>query len=117
VDELGNEIGGLRNVEVRVPLATYAPWSLRVGLPGPPDELADFRGTSIPLPRAPAESGRTGDPRPAISSLYGSRDAYVAETEAAARDLIAEEYLLAEDLARVLDAAGARWERWGANRP
>jgi hypothetical protein len=113
VDELGNEIGGLRNIEVRVPLATYAPWSLRVGLPGPQDELADFRGTSIPLPRGPAEKSRTGDPRPASSSLYASREAYLADIEAAARQLVAEGYLLAEDLARVLDAAGRRWERWG----
>lgn len=113
VDELGNELGGLRNVEVRVPLATYAPWSLRVGLPGPQDELADFRGTSIPLPRNPAERSRTGDPRPAISSLYASRKAYLAEVETSARHLVVEGYLLAEDLARVLDGAGARWERWG----
>jgi hypothetical protein len=113
VDELGNEIGGLRNVEIRVPLATYAPWSLRVGLPGPRDELADFRGTTIPLPRDAAEKNRTGDPRPAISSLYASREAYLAEVEASARQLVAEGYLLGEDLARVLDAAGRRWERWG----
>ena len=113
VDELGNEIGGLRNVEVRVPLATYAPWSLRTGLPGPQDELADFRGTSIPLPRGPAEKNRTADPRPAISSLYASRDAYLADLETAARELVSEGYLLAEDLTRILDAAGRRWERWG----
>jgi hypothetical protein len=113
VDELGNEIGGLRNVEVRVPLATYAPWSLRTGLPGPQDELADFRGTSIPLPRGPAEKNRTADPRPAISSLYASREAYLADLETAARELVSEGYLLAEDVTRVLDAAGRRWERWG----
>ncbi|MEJ2371148.1 MAG: alpha/beta hydrolase domain-containing protein [Gemmatimonadales bacterium] len=112
MDELGNEIGGLRNVEVRVPLATYAPWSLRVGLPGPEDELADFRGTSIPLPRDRAEKRRTGDPRPAISSLYASREAYLADVEASARELVTEGYVLAEDLVRVLDAAAARWERW-----
>jgi hypothetical protein len=113
VDELGNEIGGLRNVELRVPLATYAPWSLRVGFPGPQDELADFRGTSIPLPPDPAAASRTGDPRPAISSLYASREVYLADIGAAARQLVAEGYLLVEDVARVMDAAGRRWERWG----
>jgi hypothetical protein len=41
----------------------------------------------------------------------------LAEVEAAARQLVAEGYLIVEDLARVLDAAGARWERWGPNGP
>ena len=34
VDALGNEIGGVRNVELRVPLATYTPWNLRIVLIG-----------------------------------------------------------------------------------
>ena len=84
-----------------------------MGLPGPRDELADFRGTTIPLPRDAAEKTRTGDPRPAISSLYASREAYLVEVEASARQSVAEGFLLAEDLARILDAAGRRWERWG----
>ncbi|MDQ3261627.1 MAG: alpha/beta hydrolase domain-containing protein, partial [Pseudomonadota bacterium] len=49
VDEFGNEIGGIRNVEIAAPLATYTPWALRLGLPGPQDELRDFFGTWLPL--------------------------------------------------------------------
>jgi len=45
VDSLGNEIGGVRNVEIRVPLATYTPWNIRHGFKGGYHELTDFRGT------------------------------------------------------------------------
>ena len=112
VDEIGNEVAGVRNVDIRVPLATYAPWSLRVGLPGPQDELADFRGTTIPLPQGQQERQRTGDPRPAIESLYPSRAAYLTEVEAAAIELIEEGFLLEHDKDRVLEAAADRWDRW-----
>jgi hypothetical protein len=113
VDSIGNEIGGVRNVEIRVPMATYAPWSLRIGLPGPQDEISDFRGMTIPLSRNAEEQNRVGDTRPPLSSLYPSRGAFLAETEAAARELVGDGFLLSEDMARVLDAAGRRWEQWG----
>lgn len=113
VDRMGNEVAGVRNVEIRVPLATYTPWSLRVGLPGPQDELSDFRGTTIPLPSDEAQRNRSGDPRPSVASLYVSRAAYLADVAAAARQLVEEGFLLPEDVARVSDAAARRWERWG----
>lgn len=110
LDRFGNELGGVRNVAVRVPLATYTPWSLRVGMPGPEGELADFRGTFVPLPWDAAEKRATGDPRPAVTSLYSSRAGYLEQARAAARRLVREGFLLEEDVDRVVERAGRLWD-------
>jgi hypothetical protein len=84
-------------------------------MPGPEDELADFRGTFVPLPWNAAEKRRTGDPRPAVSELYGSRAAYLERARAAADSLVGEGFLLAEDTAHVVERAAATWD-WMAER-
>ena len=115
VDSLGNELGGVRNVAVRVPLATYTPWSTREGLPGPEGELADFRGTFVPLPRDREEARRTGDPRSPVSALYESKDGYLTRAWTAARELVDEGFLLEEDVGRVVRGAEELW-RWMESR-
>lgn len=110
VDTLGNEVGGVRSVELTVPLATYAPWSLRQGLPGDTTELADFFGTFIPLPRTEAERARTGDPRPSLEALYAGRDDYLARVRAAVEALIAGGFLLPDDREHVVRRATAYWD-------
>jgi len=110
VDGLGNEESGVRNVEVRAPLATYAPWNLRTGYPGATDELVDFTGTFLPLPRTEEERAARHDPRPSIASLYPSREAYLDRVRVASNDLVISGFLLAEDLDAVLERAGALWD-------
>lgn len=105
VDEFGNEIAGVRSVEILAPVATYTPWSLRIGLPGPQSELRDFVGMRIPLPSTRAE----GDARPGIGELYGSKEDYAEKAAMAAERLVREGFLLEEDLERVLEAARGRW--------
>ena len=107
LDAAGNERGGVRNVELRVPLATYTAWSLRLGLANP-GELTDFRGMLLPLPLDSAAS--RGDPRPTIASLYPDRETYRREAAAAADALITEGFLLEEDRPRVLRRADALWD-------
>jgi hypothetical protein len=109
VDTFGNGIGGVPTVDLRVPLATYTGWSLRIGLTNP-GELADFEGLFIPLPRSLPEATETGDPRPAITTLYASRDDYVAQVDAAAHTIAAQGYLLEEDLPFVTEHAAALWD-------
>jgi hypothetical protein len=109
VDGLGNELAGIRGVELRVPLATYAPWNLRVGYPGPQDELTDFLGTFIPLSRTEEDRVERSDPRPSIEALYASRDVFLEHVRAATRSLVREGFLLPEDAPRAVDAAAARW--------
>jgi hypothetical protein len=109
VDGLGNEMAGVRGVELRVPLATYAPWNLRKGYPGPQDELTDFLGTFLPLSRTEDERVARGDPRPSIEALYGTREAYLERVRAATRSLVQEGFLLPGDAAKAVEAAEAHW--------
>lgn len=106
VDGLGNEIAGLRGLELRVPLATYTPWSLRHDAPGATDELSDFSGTFIPLPRTEDERRAAGDPRPPVAGLYPSQDVYMERVRTTVRELVEEGLLLPRDVSRA-----QRWAR------
>jgi hypothetical protein len=110
VDELGNEYGGVRSVELLAPLATYTPWSLRTGYAGGTHELVDFTGTYVPLPSTEAERRGTGDPRPSIDMLYRSWEEYQDVVESAAHSLVEQGFLLGEDVPAVLERAGLEWE-------
>ena len=110
VDALGNEIAGIQNVEVRVPLATYTPWSTRVGYDGSPYELVDFRGTYMPLPLTQKEKKKSGDPRPSIESLYRNKQDYLKQVRQAADNLVDEGFLLEKDVSYVEQRAVGYWE-------
>lgn len=115
VDGLGNELVGLRAVELRAPLATYYPWNLRLDAPGGTDELSDFAGTFVPLSRTAEERAESGDPRPSIEELYGTKEAYLERVRAAARELVLRGLLLSEDAPGVVVRAEATWD-WIQNR-
>jgi hypothetical protein len=108
VDEAGNEIGGLRALELRAPLATYTPWLLRGGHGA--GELADFLGTYVPFPRNDEERRRTGDARPTIESRHRDKADYMKTATRAAESLVSEGLLLREDVPRVLERAERHWD-------
>lgn len=108
--EDGNEIAGIRSVDLRVPVATYTGWNLRAADVGAPDMLFDMAGSFIPFARTKAERDRNGDSRPSIEERYANRDDYLAKVKQAAGELVRERFLLASDVARVMEAAGARWD-------
>jgi len=110
VDSLGNELGGVRTVELEVPLASYPTWNLRVGMPGDTTELTRILGSYLPLPRTDAERRTARDPRPSIASLYPSREAFLARARSVATRLVAERLLLADDVERVVARAAAQWD-------
>ena len=68
VDEFGNDAAGIRSIELRVPLATYFPWHLRLGAPAATDRLMSFTGTFVPFPRTEKERASSGDARPSIAA-------------------------------------------------
>ena len=115
VDSLGNEQAGLQTLETRVPLATYMPWNLRMGAARNADELTNFFGSVVPLPATPTEKQKTGDPRPAATTLYPSRGAYMQEARAAADAMVEAGTLLPADRERVLTRAGEIWD-WVVGR-
>ncbi len=107
VDEFGNELGGIRNVEIAVPLGTYTPWALRTGLAGAQDELRDFYGTWLPL----SKESSPQDSRPSIKSRYENKDDYLEQAKRATKSLTEAGYLLEEDIPRALDRANQTWDR------
>ena len=114
VDEFGNELGGVPTVEIRAPLASYTPWSLRIGMPGEEDEMRDFVGMILPLPRI--ERGQEeGDARPPIEVMYPGREEYLERAREEAKALVREGWLLEHDVDAAVERAGATWD-WGLER-
>src|SRR4051794_5430609 len=105
VDRDGNVRAGIRLPDIAVPLATQAGWNYRDASIGAPDRLAGEIGSYIPFPRTRADRERTNDPRASIEERYRNRDEYVGKFAAAALDLVARGYVLADDLADLLKHA------------
>jgi hypothetical protein len=110
VDDLGNEVAGVRGLELLAPLATYTPWHLRGGRGPDAGELSDFLGTYIPLPRTEAERQASGDERPSIQRRYPTRAAYRDAAVRAADTLVAAGFLLPADVPRALSRAEQHWD-------
>jgi hypothetical protein len=110
VDEGGNEIGGVRGIELLAPLATYTPWHLRGGSGPDAGELTDFLGTYIPWPRTEAERQARGDTRPSIESRYAGKAEYMRAASRAAESLVAAGFLLREDVPQVIARASRHWD-------
>jgi len=107
VDRDGNDLAGIRLPEVDVPIATYTGWNMRPrGLAE--GELAGLLGSFIPFARTKTQRRITGDPRPAIAGRYKNRDDYVRQFSRAARRLVEQRYLLAEDAERMIAEAKKR---------
>jgi hypothetical protein len=103
----GNELGALQLPSVAVPLGTFTSWNLRHRSIGAEGELLVLSGGYIAFRRTAAEREAAGDPRPAILERYHDFDDYLAQHIAAAEKLVADRYLLAEDLPRLQAAAMA----------
>jgi hypothetical protein len=111
VDALGNERGGLAPLELRVPVGTFLPWSLRSA---PPDVVADFVGRWVPL--AVDEAGKGArDARPSLAERYGSREAFLEQVREAAAQMVRERVLLAEDVERVTVNMAGLWDAAAGN--
>ena len=111
VDPDGNDIAGVRAPMVAAPLGTYTGWNLRARGFGHGMQLR-FEGSYIPFTDTPAEREITGDPRRSILERYPSSAAYVSAIEAAARELVAQGFMLEEDVGRCVSAA----TDWGRPR-
>ncbi|MEX2264748.1 MAG: alpha/beta hydrolase domain-containing protein [Bryobacteraceae bacterium] len=116
VDRDGNEITGIRLPEIQTPLATYTGWNLRAPELGATDELFSMAGSFLPFARTKAERQRNKDPRPSIEERYASREEYLRATEAAARSLAAEGYLLEQDVPKMVERGSQLWDHLHAAR-
>src|SRR5262249_13491616 len=78
VDADGNEVAGIRPVELAVPLGTFTGWNPRHPDQGAPGDIMSMMGSTLPFARTADERARRGDPRPSIGERYASRDDYLA---------------------------------------
>ncbi|MEM8659631.1 MAG: alpha/beta hydrolase domain-containing protein, partial [Pseudomonadota bacterium] len=116
VDALGNEVSGIPTLELVAPLATYTPWR-RWDYPNSFTKLTDaFTGSVIPLPRNEQEKQFYDDPRPTLEHLYPNRKSYLETAGSAARALVAQGFLLAEDVDAAVALQGHIWD-WIMGRP
>ncbi|PDT82610.1 alpha/beta hydrolase domain-containing protein [Sinorhizobium sp. BJ1] len=100
VDTDGNPLGGIRMAYVQAPLGTYAGWNLRKRGFGE-GELCSLTGTFIPFPRKRSDA----DSRDPLSDRYADSEAYVAAVKRASEGLVADGFMLPDDLGYVLDRA------------
>ncbi len=105
-DSDGNDLGGVRLPAVAVPLGTYLGWNLRRAVRGATDRLGRWRGAFLPFATDEDLRGALDDPRPSILERYGTRSHFLEQTRAAADELAARGFLLAEDLRAILHRAG-----------
>ena len=115
-DEDGNELGGIRLPSVSVPLATNTGWNLRHPDNGNPDLVigitGGLAGWTVPFAKTESDREAAGDPRPSIEARYDSSEDYAAQVREAARAMVADGYLLEEDVEREADAAESRYGHW-----
>lgn len=105
-DADGNELAGIRTVEVQVPIGTYTGWALRRA-PFAEGEDCALTGQFIPFARTRAERLANGDPRLSLEERYPTHADYVSRVAAAADRLVAEGLMLEEDAESIKQAAAA----------
>jgi hypothetical protein len=110
VDADGNDLPGIRMPEIAVPLATYLGWNFMNERSGPTNQLASLTGSFIPFARTRADRERAGDPRPSIEERYQNKDAYLELITKSANDLALKGYVMKEDISRIVQQAGTRWD-------
>jgi hypothetical protein len=98
VDAQGIEMGGLAMPEVAVPIATYTGWNYAKDPNAPRGFVADMIGSTLVYPKAKAEQ------------MYGSKGAYQEKVRAKAMELVAQRYLLAGDVEKIVWRAGHAWD-------
>ena len=113
VDLDGNDLGGIRNLFVRVPLGTYTGWN-NFHDSQYKDGFCTLQGSFIPFAATREERLKNGDPRLSIEERYPSREAYVEAIRRAAQDLVARRHLLTDDATRLINEAAR--DGW-TNRP
>jgi hypothetical protein len=96
-DADGNDIAGVRLVDVTVPLATYTGWALRAGAQA--NDGCEAAGQYIPFAKTQAERLAKGDPRLSVGERYASFEDYRGRVLKAMDKLVARRLMLCEDTA------------------
>jgi hypothetical protein len=116
-DADGNDRGGVRLVELQVPLGTHTGWNERAPETGFAWATARFDGSFLPFARSEAERRAANDPRPSLEARYPTRDAFIAKLRAAAQRQVAAGLLLPEDVDRTVKENTGLYDRIMAHAP
>jgi len=116
-DSDGNDRGGVRLVELQVPLGTHTGWNRRSAETGFAWATARFDGSFVPFARTEAERRASGDPRPSIASRYPARNDFISKVRAAAKRQLVAGFLLSEDVERAVSENVSLYDRIMARSP
>jgi len=105
VDADGNDVAGIRSVDVAAGLGTNTGWNY-TNKPGVID-MAGLFGAYFPYAKTQAARLASGDPRPSLEERYGTQAGYVAAVTSAANALVAKRFLLQVDADAAIAAAAA----------
>lgn len=97
VDADGNEVVGIRLPAVAAPLASYTGWNPRRHIDELPDVLYERVGSKLAFPPG----------RPSVTERYPSREDYIVAARTAAESLVAERFLLADEVEAIVQKAAA----------
>jgi hypothetical protein len=96
-DRDGNDIAGVRLVDVTVPIATYTGWALRSGPQA--NDGCESSGQFIPFPKTKADRLASGDPRKSVEERYPTFEQYQHPVAYAIREMVEDRLMLCEDTA------------------
>ena len=106
LDADGNEVSGIRSVNLAVPLGTYLGWNVQAsGFSR--GEGCGFAGGFIPFARTKAERHAANDPRLSLEERYGNHEGFIAQVKKAVAQHQATGWLTAQDGARIIEQAAS----------
>jgi hypothetical protein len=116
-DADGNDRGGVRLIELQVPLGTHTGWNQRAPETGFAWATARFDGSFVPFARTEAERRAAGDPRPSLAQRYSSRENFIAKVREASNSQVGSGFLLQEDVERAVAENLGLYDRILAHDP
>jgi hypothetical protein len=102
-DSDGRSIAGLRLPTLEAPIGTHTGWNLRKAGFGE-GELCDNFGSMLSFAKTREERLESGDPRPSLAERYPQPTDRAAIIERAAKQLVQDRLLLADDVESFLQA-------------
>ena len=99
-DQYGNDLGGVTLPELVAPIGSNSGWALRSASSGGKSDGLDgceSAGQFVPFALNDA-SKVAGDPRPSLTTLYGTKTAWITARANAAASLAAQGFLLPNDV-------------------
>ena len=103
-DRDGQDLAGVKTVDIAVPVGTNTGWNLHG--PGPQGgDLCGLSGSFIPFAATLEERLASGDPRRSLEERYGDHAGFVEAVRRAAARSVADRMLLEDDVAAIIALA------------